>query len=121
MHGINMNANGVPVRKNSRPGPQQNSGGLPPNGVVKNSIMDAMLLLVMSLCFVGVITFFIGLAILNTGLYESSIEEYVSSGTASTDIMKGLVNLIIGIALLFSSYGFVMYTIERKSWWYKLR
>lgn len=116
-----MNGDGVPTGKSGPPVPQGSTSRLPHNNAVKNSVLDAMLAIVIGLCFMGVITFFIGLAILNNGIWLFSIKEFVESGEASTEILKGLVDLTIGIVLLFGSYLFVRYTVERKNWWQKVR
>ena len=117
-----MNGNSVPPVENNGILPHSSIESSSSNVTVKNSIMSAMILLVFSLCFVAVVTFLIGLIMLNEGIFQLfRVGEYVDRTSATADIVKGLVNLIIGIFIISGAYVFVMFTVERKSWWKKMR
>ena len=93
----------------------------PANGGVRSSVLDAMLMIVFFLCFTGSIVLLIGIIDLNNGIWMSSVHEYVESGEAGSEILKGIVNMLIGASMIFGSYFFVRHTVESAEWWQRLR
>lgn len=80
-----------------------------------------MLIVVFSLCFIGAIVVFIGIAFLNSGILAVSTDESPMSGRAGTDILRGLINIIIGVAFILGSYLFMKFTVENREWWKRMR
>jgi len=80
-----------------------------------------MLMIVFFLCLTGSIVLLIGIISLNNGVWMYSVHEYVDSGEAGNAVFRGIVNIFIGISLIFGSYLFVTHTVEGGDWWQRLR
>ncbi|MEW5759945.1 MAG: hypothetical protein AB1779_04195 [Candidatus Thermoplasmatota archaeon] len=83
---------------------------LPRNGVIKKSIIDISSLIAISMCICGMITYFIGMALIAQGIYAKD-----SSSSA-----KGIIDFVIAGVFFFASYPLVLYLYKRKEWWQKI-
>lgn len=98
---------------------QLQQGYGPQNSVTKRSIVRIIMFISLAFCLITVILFGAGLLQIHIGLGVLLKTADYNVDISST-FAKGIINIMISLALFMSIHVFMDYTLRKKEWWEKL-